>query len=352
MFKKHVTNQARYLSHHVKLLLLILTTLLGTLAFANDETTCDLERPIIFAGQDWDSNAFHTEVAQFILTHGYGCQTDAIPGSTIPLINGLAKGDIDIIMEIWKETVADAWKKAAKRNQVIEVGSNFPDAKQAWYIPKYLVEGEQAPAKDLKSVSDLPRYKTLFKDPEEPDKGRFYNCIAGWNCETVNSKKLRAYGLQDDFVNFRPGTGAALNAAIESAIKRKKPILFYYWGPSWMMGKVGDDIIALDEPTYDKAIWDDMRNADNPTRATAYPVVHVIIGANRHFAEQSPTIMSFLKRYETNSKIVSDALRHMQDTGASVTETAQFFLKNNEALWTTWVPEDVAQRVKATLDTL
>ena len=61
--------------------------------------------------------------------------------------------------------------------------------------------------------------KALFKDPESPGKGRFYNCPTGWTCEGVNSQKLKAYGLEDSYVNFRTGTGPALDAAISSAIR-------------------------------------------------------------------------------------------------------------------------------------
>ncbi|WP_205508360.1 glycine betaine ABC transporter substrate-binding protein, partial [Stenotrophomonas indicatrix] len=74
--------------------------------------------------------------------------------------------------------------------------------------------GIEAKAPELRSVADLPRYKALFRDPEEPAKGRFYNCPTGWTCEIVNSQKLKAYRLQDSYTNFRTGTGPALDAAI------------------------------------------------------------------------------------------------------------------------------------------
>ena len=50
-------------------------------------------------------------------------------------------------------------------------------------------------------MRDVVRYKYLFRDPEEPAKGRFYKCILGWNCEVVNTNKLKAYGL--DATDYR-----------------------------------------------------------------------------------------------------------------------------------------------------
>lgn len=314
-----------------------------------EDAKCEVDRPIVFAGLDWDSNAFHTAVAEFVLQHGYGCETDQIPGSTIPLLNGMARGDIDITMEIWEDNVKDAWEEALEKDQVVDLGINFPDAIQGWFVPKYLTEGDDAPAKGLKSVADLPKYWEVFKDPEEPEKGRFYNCIAGWGCEVINTKKLNAYGLNETYVNFKPGTGAALSAAIESSIKRKKPIVFYYWGPTWVLGKVGDDVAMLEEPAFDEGIWDKLSEEDEPKEACAYPVVPVIVGANKEFAEAAPKIVEFLKAYETTNAMVGKALAFMQDSGGDAGDAAKEFLKTNMDLWTGWVPADVAERVKAAL---
>ncbi|MCY7264904.1 glycine betaine ABC transporter substrate-binding protein, partial [Pseudomonas protegens] len=77
-------------------------------------------------------------------------------------------------------------------------------------------KGIAAKAPDLKSVDQLsdPKIVELFRDPEEPTKGRFLNCPSGWTCEGVNTAKLQAYKLDGNYVNFRPGTGTALDAAI------------------------------------------------------------------------------------------------------------------------------------------
>ncbi|GHB28418.1 hypothetical protein GCM10007094_16170 [Pseudovibrio japonicus] len=316
------------------------------------DPVCEIDRPIVFAGLDWDSNAFHNSVAQFIAEKGYGCETDVIPGSTIPLLNGMARGDIDVTMEIWPDNVTEALAEGQERKQFVDLGVNFPDATQAWFVPKYLVEGDDAPAKGLKSVADLPKYKDVFADPEEPGKGRFYNCIAGWGCEVINSKKLNAYKLNETYVNFRPGTGAALAAAIESNLRRKKPILFYYWGPTWVMGKVIDDLVQLEEPAYNKEIWDELSDETDPskvTRAVAYPLSATHVYVNTEFHETAPKLVEFLTAYETTSNDVSKALAFMQDTGGTTDDAAVEFLKTNEELWTNWVPADVAERVKSAL---
>lgn len=309
---------------------------------------CELDRPVRFAGLDWDSNRFHTAVAEFIIKHGYGCKTSVLPGTTIPLLTGLGRGDLDVMMEVWKEQLTEAWVKAEKSGRVRLLGINFPDAVQGWYVPRYLVEGNNAPAKGLKRVADLPKFKELFRDPEEPSKGRFYNCKLGWDCETINTKKLAAYGLTDHYVNFRTGSGAALSAAIASAYKRRKPILYYYWSPTWVMAK--HDGVRLKEPSYDPRLWTELKQKDHPETATAYPVVKVYTGANTEFIKQAPKLAAFLKNYRTSAKIVSQALLYLQDNpDKDMAVTAKHFLKTREKAWSAWVPGDIARRVRAAL---
>ena len=40
-------------------------------------------------------------LAELILTKGYGCKVEILPGTVLPLVNGLARGDVDVLMEVW-----------------------------------------------------------------------------------------------------------------------------------------------------------------------------------------------------------------------------------------------------------
>lgn len=318
----------------------------ATPVLAQDAPACEINRPIVFAGLGYDSAQFHNAVAQYILEAGYGCDTDALPGETIPLINGVARGDIDVIMEIWTANPAQAWVDAAAAGTVVPVGSNFPDANEGWFVPRYMVEGPDAVAPGLRAVTDLPEYKDLFADPEEPGMGRFYNCPAGQVCEVINSKKLIAYGLENDFVNFR-ASGQALLAVVESAVLQQEPVVFYYYGPSWLLGKY--DFYQLEEAPFDQAVWDAMNATDNPTEATAYPISNVIIGANAAFAEAAPGVIAFLDAYATTNAMVSQSLAYMRDNNATPEQAAEEFLRTNADVWHGWVSDDVAARVTAAL---
>ena len=338
---------------HHRFLLIALTLALASAAWspARAAPVCELDRPLRIAGLDWDSNRFHVAVAQFILKHGFGCQSEVTPGSTIPLLTGLARGDLDIVMEVWKGQLTEVWEKAERAGKVKLMGVNFPDAVQGWFVPRYVVEGENAPAKGLLSVADLPRFKHVFRDPEEPDKGRFYNCKLGWDCETINTKKLTVYGLDAHITNFRPGSDAALAAAVAAAHERKKPVLYYYWGPSWIMAKY--DAVMLQEPEHDPAIWQALKASDRPERACAYPLVTVYTGANTAFTERAPAIAAFLQAYRTSNEMTGKALLYLQTTkGAKIGDAAVNFPTTRGDVWKAWLTPDRVRLVEAALERL
>lgn len=332
---------------------LILAFCLSSISALAQSANCDVNKPIRFGGLDWDSNSLHVEIARYILEKGYGCKTENVPGTSLPLIAALGRGDIDVLMEVWLDNVTEAWERLEDEGKVSTVGINFPDAVQGFYVPAYLVQGDkdrgiEAAAPNLKHVDDLPKYWELFKDPEQPEKGRLYNCPLGWSCEDVNTKKLLAYGLMDTYVNFRPGTGAALAAAIASAYERGDPFVGYYWGPTWMLGKYS--MIMLEEPPYNKDIWLTLGKQKHPTQATAYPLVAVYVGVNNEFKARAPGVVSFLRNYESTNEIVSNALAYMQEgDGHTAKEAALEYLRNHVDVWSDWVTAEAEEHIKSAL---
>ena len=311
------------------------------LSFSTKTLPCN---KIVFGDLDWDSSRFHVEVASFILENGLDCETDKIPGTTMPLLTALGKGDIHVLMEVWKQNLEDAWGKLESSGEAIDLGVNIPDAIQGWFIPRYLKDKYP----NLKRVEDLPKFKKLFDDPEAPGKGRFYNCILGWSCEDVNTKKLQAYKLLDDFTNFRPGTGAALSAVIASKYQKRNLLLPIIGATTWILGKY--DLIMLEEPKFNQRIWDNLVSGRDLSRAVEYPVVPVHIGANTQWVKANPRPAQFLKNYETSNEITSKALAFIQEKkGRTVKDAAVNFLKTNEEVWGSWVDEETKEKVRLAL---
>jgi len=305
----------------------------------------EIQEPIKFGDVGWDSVQVHNRIAGFIVENGYGYTAEYVPGETIPLFAALERGDIDIIMEEWIANQKEAYDKAIEAGTIIDLGVNFPDSWQGWLVPAYVIEGDpergiEPMAPDLKTIEDLPKYWELFKDPEDPTKGRFLSCQAGWECERINQLKFEAYGLNEYYNVFMPGSNAALSGSLIAACEKGEPWFGYYWEPTWVLGMV--DVIHIEEPAYSDEIWE-------TTHACAYPSTEVTIVVNSEFPDKAPEIVDFLSKYTTTTAITNTALAYMQDSGASTSETAIWFLQEYEDLWTQWVPADIASKVKAAL---
>ncbi len=315
-------------------------------AAARDAPSCEVARPVRMADLDWESNAFHVAVARFILEKGYGCAVETVPGSTLPLLQAMARGDVDVTLEIWADNMAEALEALRASGRIDLTGVNYADAEQGWYVPRYLVEGGSAPAPGLKAVTDLPRYKFLFRDREEPDKGRFYNGVTGWTSARINTAKLQAYGLSRDFTNVRAYTSDDLEAAVAAAYRQERPILYYGWSPSWISGTF--DGVRLAEPAFDAAAWQRFLTSDPPERPTAYPATRVLTAVNADFARAAPRLRAFVAAYRTDAALVSHALTVMRKSSGAEA-AARDFLRTRADVWRPWLPAEVAERVDAAL---
>lgn len=304
---------------------------------------CELDRPIKFGGMNWETNLIITEIERFIITEGYGCKTQVESGETLTMLAAMQRGDVDINAEIWATTIGVPWEKALASGKVKALGTVY-EGTEGWYIPRYVAE--RFP--DLKSAADLAKYSAEFADAEEPEKGRFYNCPAGWSCGVSTANLFKALKLDEHFVLFGPGTGAAQKAAITSAYKRKRTIVFYYWQPTVLVGQL--DLVKLDLPPRDPTAnaCNSLPNCANP-KLTDYPPTQVLTAVNTQFSDQAPQLSSFLSKVAIAPEQLNPLLAWYADEGAEPPEAAKRYLREHPETWSQWVPPAVAEQVKQAL---
>lgn len=318
----------------------VLLALAGT---ASAAPACELDRPVRFGGMNWESNLVLVEAERFIMEKGYGCKTDVLPTETLPALAALERGDLDINTEVWLNSVAEPWEKAESTGKVKRIGDIYMGG-EAWFIPRYTAE--RLP--ELKKAADLPKYKDEFRDPEEPGKGRFYGCPAGWGCEVVSGNLYKALGLEDSFTLFSPGTGATQKAALTAAYQRKENVVFYYWYPTPLVGSM--DLVKLELPSYDKEAHQCLTdpNCADP-KPSDYPENPVFTAVSTQFTQDAPKLTEFLSKVAVELSVMDKVMAHMEETEEEPDEVARWFLQNEESTWAQWVPQDVAERVKAAL---
>lgn len=342
----------------VLMILVLMTTVLAACGGSQEDSVdaasddSESKETIVFAAQTWESALIHSNAAQFIVENGYGYKTDTIQGGTVPLVQGLVNGEIQVIMEMWIDN-STAYDEALANGDIIKLGVNFPDTDQGWYVPTYVIEGDpergiEPMAPDLESVEDLPKYWELFKDPADPSKGLLVNCMVGWKCADTNETKLKAYGLDEYYNVLTPGSNAALAASLVSAYKQGEPWLGYYWEPTWVFAKY--DLTKLKEPEQTEECTNSIAAGETDV-ACAYKKVDVYVGVSDDFKENGPEeIVTFLENYQSSLEATNDVLLYLEENEATPEEAAIWMLKQHEDEWTQWVPDDVAAKVKAALE--
>ena len=316
-----------------KLFLFLLIFLMITgVVFSGGRREVETKGTIVFGDASWDSVQVHNRIAAFIVEHGYGYTPDYIPGDTIPVYQGVIRGDIHVMMESWTENVQEVYDRGVADGTIIDLGPNFPDSSQGWWIPTYMIEGDtsrsiDASAPDLTSIDKLPEYWELFRDPENPNKGRIYVGPPGWAATTMGTELMEETGLDQYYTAFLPGSDAALAGSMIAAYRRGEPWLGYYWEPTWVLGSV--DMTLLE--------------------GSEWPPTQVNILINPELKTMAPEVVQFLERYATKTSDNNEFLAVMKDNDYTTQETAEWFLKNRESVWTEWVSRDIAAKVKAAL---
>lgn len=336
--------QKKRLIWFILILVLVTLPLIGTGCSQKQKDNAASKPTIIFGDGNWDSVGVHNHVARIILENGYGYKTDSFPSSTPILFEGIKNGNIHVTMEFWS-SMHENYAGAVESGEVIELGVNFSDNAQGLYVPTVIIKGDpergiEPLAPDLKTVEDLPKYWELFKDPDDPQKGRILGSIPGWATDEQLRTKVKTYGLDKTFNYFSPGSDTALASSLAEGVNKDKPVVGYYWEPTWLIGKY--DLTLLGDYEYSNERWEDGYHCEWPTT----PCTIIV---NPELLETAPEAIEFLKKYKTSSAMTSEALAYMLDNDASPEEAAKWFMNEKEEVWTQWVSEDIANKVKEAL---
>lgn len=322
-----------------KIFNLLIVVLLFSALFSM--SACKQTEKIVMGEGDWDSVIIHDQVAKYIIEKGYDVEVEIVAADTAMLIPALRNGDVDFSLEVWADNIVTYYDDVAD-GYYDELAVNFDDNAQGIYIPQYLKDElpQLVTVRDLIDPDYVDSYIEMFRDPEDTSKGVIYGGPESWAATAFLNLKMEEYGL-DQYFNFKTiDSTAALNTTLAAAYRDEEPWIGYNWEPTWIMGIY--DMYLLEDDEYSEENF----NAG----IGAFPSVRVTVAATAGFDARYPEITEFLSNYETSTAITNAALAYMQENEASAEDTAIWFLDEYDSLWSTWVPSDVYDKVKATLN--
>jgi glycine betaine/proline transport system substrate-binding protein len=136
---------------------------------------------------------------------------------------GLADGELDLMLMAWLPvTHADYWREVS--GSVVNLGPLYTGARLGWAVPSYL------PEEQLDSIEDLkrPQVRRMLR-------GRIQGIDPGSGLMQASERAVAEYGL--DGYELMSGSGAAMTAAMDRAVRLQRPIVVTTWNPHWMFAR-------------------------------------------------------------------------------------------------------------------
>lgn len=301
------------------------------------------------ANMNWQSAEVLAQVDRVILSSGYGCQVELVPGDTMPTLTSMMeKGQPDVAPEAWINAVRQPLDAAVKEGRLHYAARSLPDGGvEGWWIPKYLADKHP----EVKTIDDALKRPDLFPAPEAKGKGAVHNCPSGWNCQITTENAFKAWGAKDkNFVLVDTGSAAGLDGSIAKAYEREQGWLGYYWAPTSILGKY--QMVKLDPGVpHDK----DAFEACNTVADCAAPVkndwarAEVFTVVTDDFRKRAGPAYDYLSQRGWSNDTVNGLLAWMSDNQANGADAARHFLKTQPAVWEPWVSAEVAAKVRASL---
>ncbi|WP_306119408.1 MULTISPECIES: ABC transporter substrate-binding protein [unclassified Roseitalea] len=289
---------------------------------------------------NWASASIVTQVANFIMEQGYGCDVTIVPSDTVPAVTSVAENnEPDILTELWRNSTGEVYQRLVDEGKIEPVADVLdPGGVEGWWIPTYLAE-EHPELTDLEGVLNNP----------ELVGGQFNNCPDGWGCRVVNDNLIRAIDLEDHGIEvFNHGSGETLATSMASAVENEEPWFGYYWGPTVPLGKYDMTQVDLGEVKPD--VHAANATPDNPDpQVSDFPAAPVLTVVTSDFGEREPEIVEFLSNMTFPTELMSSLLAWQDENSASGEEAAVYFLQNNTELWSEWINDAARENLSGLL---
>jgi len=300
---------------------------------------------VSIAAFNWQSAEFFAALDKLILSEGYGCNVNVIPGVPPSIFTSMAeKGQPDLAPESWINTFPEILGSALSEKRLTTIGRTLIDGgQQGWYIPRYTAESYP----DIKTIQDALDHPEIFPFDEDPSKGAVINGPQGYGGATVTAQLFKAYdGSAKNFVLVDTGSAAGLDGAIARAYERGQNILAYYWKPTSLLGRY--EMVRLDGGAHDEKEWarcTSVVNCDDP-KPNNWMTDDVYSLMVASFAERAPAdILAYLEIRAMDNKTLNEFLAWMSDNQATGDEGAEYFLRTHRQIWEKWVSPAAAEKL-------
>ncbi|KAF1052408.1 MAG: Glycine betaine/carnitine transport binding protein GbuC [Stenotrophomonas maltophilia] len=218
---------------------------------------CAAAKPEISIGyvDGWSDSVATTHVAAEVIREKLGYPVKLMPVAAGIMWQGVARGKLDAMLSAWLPATHGAYY-AKMKDQVVDLGINYPGAKIGLIVPEYV---------KASSIADLQAQKADFG-------GRIVGIDAGAGVMLKTDQAIKDYGLDYKLV---ASSGSGMIAELTRAENEQKPVVVTGWIPHWMFAKW--KLKFLDDP---KQVFGEAEHVDsvaNPALEKKAPQVWALL---------------------------------------------------------------------------
>lgn len=245
-------------------------------------------------------------------------------------IAAVETGDVDLSTSLWDTSSWHGIVKAVQGGEVSNYGSTGVEVHEGWWYPSYLTE----------YCPGLPNWEALneascieaLSTAETSPKGRYIDPPADW--QTDADRRVEA--LELDYEVISAGSAIAMVATIQSAVKRKEPILGWGFKPHWFYN--GEDGAYIELPADTPECYEDPSWGvnENDTYDCGYGRGYIWKIANVDFAKWAPRAARVLLLLELETDAVAWATGRAENDGVDIEQVAEEWVAANPDIWRSW----------------
>ncbi len=290
-----------------------------------------------------------THIDHYVLTQGYNCAVQLVPGDNTSSINRMvASGKPDIISALWLNDAKKAVEKGVTDQRLLTLGDAvYPGGEEGFWVPDYMLKHHGKFA----SINGIKQHASVFSRPQNPERGVFYGCRAGWACQTTVKQLFKALGLAEaKYDSVTLDSPVSFDQVLAGLYEQEQPWFGYYRSPSVMLAKYPMTKVRFNSGVLEEEFFTCTVNPACATpEITMYPGSPIQTVTTYGFALEAGDVFSYLKSRTLSHQALNALLNWKHTNNASDKDAALHFLMNYEEIWRTWVPRLVIGKVRRSL---
>ncbi len=273
----------------------------------------------------WTGSEVNVAVAKQLLEDiGYTVETVNIDeNAQWAAIGG---GDLHASLEVWPSGHAENVATFIDGGGgVVNGGLLGPIGKIGWYVPTYVVD-ENPELATWEGFQDAA-LAGLFATAETGSNGQFLGGDPSF--VQYDAQIIENLGMPMEVVYA--GSEEALLAALDSAVSRDEPIVFYFWTPHSVHNAY--DLTEVELPDYSDECYADPAQVD-----CDYPADDLFKILWEDLEAEAPAAHALLTNMNYTTADQIEMLAAVETEGKTVEQAAADWIAANEDVWSAWMP--------------